>query len=394
MNLQIDSFARCVDYLLSNKVSKQNQMTLLKHDASLIQYIENQTDEMKWFVVNDYPEYFKFIKNPSKELMKFAVKAFETNICYVDLNNDLFSKELMWISVKNHLDAVLHIKFGNYDKEFEMDIASYAVRRGWWCISGLLKLMKHHDMSKLKKIAIEQNGMLIEEFSDDKELWKLAIQSNSYAIQFIDFDRDLAMEAVKNNGLSLKFILRRNRDYESDDELIETALQENGLAIKYVYYQTEQMQRIAVINNINSSKYIKQPSFAIMKLIAENGGHIIDFKQKVSKERWLELVKIAIDADPNIIYSIKYDITDELKERAIKKKPKIIMALINPSKSMQTIASTSKYTTLNYINDPVEETLNTLTCIDALKYVNYARLSAEGKVNFKKKFTNFKNQLC
>lgn len=109
----IDLFVNDTSYFLEKKfkLSEKSYIAAIKQNGELIQYIENQTEEMCFESVKQDPYNIRFVIKKTEELCLFAVKSCGFCLKYIDIQ----TKEMCVEAVKQHEFNLVYVQDKNYD---------------------------------------------------------------------------------------------------------------------------------------------------------------------------------------------------------------------------------------------------------------------------------------
>lgn len=228
---------------------------ILSYDGMMLKYVKNQTYKLCEIAVMQNGISLQFVSSKHKD----------KKICELAVINNRFA--LQFVDAKFQSEKICECALFQNPDVFE------------YIHSDALTL-------ELCELAIIQNSDIID-FIDPNYVFynylaKFAVSRNGNSIQYVkkitDEIRKLAVidnpQCVKHDGLSLKFI-----KYQNMTLCIDAVLQ-NGLALQYVQpsFKTPELCKIAVNQNIDSTKYInKNTNDQWVDLLVNKIVHLINF---------------------------------------------------------------------------------------------------------------------
>jgi len=236
--------------LNSDNIYKIFIKNILKSDGLLLQFINNQTDEMCIIACKNNINSYQYIKNKSYNLDKILLNNDGRILQFMNNQTD----ELCEIAIKNNIYAYQYIK----NKTIDLDNKLLKID---------LKILQVIDdkifesyMNFIKCKDIIQHKDFINKYY---ELDKKILDIDGLLINYIDTLTDELCEiAIKNNINAYKYI--KNKTYELNRKLLNI----NGLLLQFIYSQDDKLCIIALKQNILSYQYVKNKNTRI-KLLYE-----------------------------------------------------------------------------------------------------------------------------
>lgn len=188
----------------------------LKSNPSYIQDLNEVDEELNLFMVNNNGNNVKYIKNPSKEVQKEAIKNVPLSVQYIEK----IDEEIGIISVKSLWNSLGLIK--NPTEE----IIKEAIKTKGWAIQFV-----KDPSEELQVLAVEKDYDAIKYIKNPSENVQLKAINNYYtAIRFIENPTLKAkIEAIRLNGEAINYI----SNYDLDE--IKIFISENINVVKYIY---------------------------------------------------------------------------------------------------------------------------------------------------------------
>lgn len=188
----------------------------LKSNPSYIQELNEVDEELNLFIVNNNGNNVKYIKNPSKEVQKEAIKNVPLSVQYIEK----IDEEIGIISVKSLWNSLGLIK--NPTEE----IIKEAIKTKGWAIQFV-----KDPSEELQVLAVEKDYDAIKYIKNPSENVQLKAINNYYtAIRFIENPTLKAkIEAIRLNGEAINYI----SNYDLDE--IKIFISENINVVKYIY---------------------------------------------------------------------------------------------------------------------------------------------------------------
>lgn len=189
----------------------------IDNNQKAILYID-QTEELCYNFIEKYPNIIEYIKNPTREMYRLAIKKNPQTIRFNKFRYGFEEedKELCMIALNQDPSTINWIPKGDdfptnhmYENILEKD--------------GLLLryIPFERRTHRMKKIALKQNGLALQYIND---------QISSF--------------------LGIKYLSRKM------EELYEIAITQNGLAIQYVKYKYPKLCEMAIKQNLRAILYI------------------------------------------------------------------------------------------------------------------------------------------
>ena len=227
------------------EITDKMALTAIKNDAHTIKYVDNQTYEMQNIAIEDDPTLIAYCKKPVKPLMRKAVEANSSAITFIKLP----PKDIQMIAIKDNPNLAGDIRV------LHPDVLFYAIKKAPTIIG---------YPSIRSKLTDEMKEFIIRRDPND--------------IMFMENpSEELQLIAVKKDPDTFKII----QNLATDEVRIE-ALKRNGDLIRHIApsKQTEEMQIIAIKNDIYSYNHIYNPSEKVKKLYDK----LIVDRRKVAEE--------------------------------------------------------------------------------------------------------------
>lgn len=327
-------------YLLSNKEhSPDLQMKSVKEDVNNIKYINNPTEEVQKYVLDQNPKF----------IIYFHSKKYNDNFKYM----------------KNYYDEI-DIDYNNF------------------------KYMKNIPKSVLFEIYNTFPDLqLYIELSKEEQL-EIIDNCESEPIEYMNItSEDVKLAVVKKDGLNIKYIknpslkiqkaaINENIHSFSDiinpsKEFIQYALDNWPGVIQYIKKPTKEQQMLVVTKYINNYRYIKNPSPNVRRFVCQNDG--IEYIDNPTKEEQMIAIKnspfvcilhnITNPTEEAIFASISingYEAmknisnpTDKMKYEAVKNCSLAISLIKKPSYELQKMAIDDDINNIIYIDNLHED---------------------------------------
>lgn len=270
---------------------------------SIIQYIPEPSDEIKWHALNAGPDALKYIEKPTLEMCEFAIektsyldeailkkikhhkptqkivdaimKSYKCPIQYIP--EEYYTEELVTTAIKknginlNHVpDKYINKKLceialqSNYaslqyipEEYIDEQLCEMALQSSY---ASLQYIPNKYQTNEIRKRVISKHPSYLNYCAEiDNELMRLAFKSETGCrkdrMRYINWysEADI-LRLVKLNP----HIIRVLNENKKTDRVIRTALEINGYALEYVNNQTEEYQRIALLSQPNAKKYINE----------------------------------------------------------------------------------------------------------------------------------------
>ncbi len=229
--------------------------------------------------------------------------------------------------------------------------------------------------------AIRKFPHLIAGEEQTEKLQRIAVHSNIYSIKFIKtpcksvvdeicYKEAFVLEELLNTSASLSLenirdVATRNQDalkllrahgYQIPMEIVELAIATFPELIDEEEFQPEKLQNIAVSANPSAFQWIRNPADSTLKIAIEKKFKLV-FKMLKNNVRMGEgslSAALAQDEDSLVgqLYKHGYDLSQELLEIAIKKNPKCISQIPNPSQELQEQAVKANPFTIAFLQNP------------------------------------------
>lgn len=247
-----------------------------------------------------------------------------------------------------------------------------------------LELFRAHGYEIAEKhleAAIRKFPHLIAGEEQTEKLQRIAVHSNIYSIKFIKtpcksvvdeicYKEAFVLEELLNTSASLSLenirdVATRNQDalkllrahgYQIPMEIVELAIATFPELIDEEEFQPEKLQNIAVSANPSAFQWIRNPADSTLKIAIEKEFKLV-FKMLKNNVRMGEgslSAALAQDEDSLVgqLYKHGYDLSQELLEIAIKKNPKCISQIPNPSQELQEQAVKANPFTIAFLQNP------------------------------------------
>lgn len=328
----------------------------------------NLTEELYYKIINKYPLYIRFIKNPTFEQKKCAIQ----HNCKVNYISN-FDEELCDIAISVNGFSLLY-----FSKIYPQFIN---VKRIILAINTYPSIINHpniiKEFSEIENIlehALKCKGKLIIDikknyydiYNKNKEKYiKIALSNYSNIItdneiiNDINFDYDLCKLSVsgKSENCNILEIIKINYPQFYNEELIYFALGNNGMYINAVDEPTTKMIMIAVGNEPKAIKYVKKHTFKVCISILKKDPYNIKYVNRYDLEDY-EYEALCINAlTQKTNESIKFMInpSENVKKIAVKMCSSNIKYCIEPSDELKCLAIKNSCKALKYIKNPTKE---------------------------------------
>ncbi len=261
---------------IKNKTNTINK-TILNIDGNMIQYIFNQTKELCNIAINQNINSFKFIKNKTYELNKQILN--KNGLLLEFIENQ--TEELCFIAIKNNINAY------NFVKDKTYDIDHYFLNNN---NIKIFELYKNIELYEILKNILNKNGLLLEFIENQtEELCIIAIKNNINAYNFVKhktYEIDKSILKIQNN------LVINNEIYE----ILKNILNKNGLLLEFIENQTEELCIIAIKNNINAYTFVKNKTYEINKILLNIDGNMLQYIENQTDELCIIAIKNNINA--------------------------------------------------------------------------------------------------
>ena len=319
-----------------NKLSKQEQLKILKEVGSEIKNIKNPSEDLQLVAVNNDGKNLKYIlKNGIKPSDRVQIAAI-LNTSNTDISMDIFTdlidhgiepcdrvkleavkadpsiiqyitnpdEKLQLIAVNNDWDSLIHILNNNITPSEKVQLL--AIRYSDECSVALIKSLLDHNIELTEKVKLA------------------AVKLNSKCIKIM-----LEHGIIPSEQLQL--IAIRNDDFDDEKYIIQYL---NDYDVKL----SEKVQLASIQSDSRSIRYIKSPSEDVqLAAVSDNAEliHDIIFNDIIPSEE-VQLEAVSING-----LTIEY----------------LIDAGINPSEEVQIAAVTSDKNALDFIKNPSEKVI-------------------------------------
>lgn len=320
----------------------------VSHYYTAIKHVE-QTDEFCELAVTADFETFKFINNPSKELIIKCLKVDPHVLKFIDNQTE----EFINIALNSDIRTFCYIDEEKINQNI-MDLFIDNFYNGIRIVGRFI----HHIPSEFRTKdtfyrLIEKDPNVIKYLEEDEQdefpdLCLMALREDGLLLKFIkNHTREMDLTAVKSNGLALKFVK------EQDEEICIAAIKQNkkayrlycrihtqavyeaivkksGIMIQYVPYNniTEEMVDIAMSKSALAIKYIPLKFIKdeyCVKAVNKKAFLIKDILRKGYRSSILvELLLEAFEKDLYLLDFIHLYPTDEYSIRAIEEFPNVL----------------------------------------------------------------------
>ena len=150
-------------------------------------------------------------------------------------------------------------------------------------------------------------------------------------------DEQVQMLAVQQNVRAIRYIK------EPSDQVQMLAVQHNGYAIKYIKEPSDQVQMLAVQQNGCSIRYIKEPSNQVQMLAVQHNGYAIQYIKEPSDQ----VQMLAVQQNGCAIRYIKKP-SDQVQMLAVQKNGNAIQYIKDPSDQVQKLSQKNNTIRLFY----------------------------------------------
>jgi hypothetical protein len=266
----------------------------VKYYGFSLRYVKNQTKEICLAAVSNIGYAIAYIKkeNQTKDICLAAVNNAGFAIRYIHKDN--ISEEIALVAVKQN-GLVL-----NYIINKTHEICYDAINQNGLALKYVPKDMLNEDMYL---DAVKQNGLALEfinEEDQNEDICNEALKKNIDAIKFVkkNIDYDLALKAIRKDVMNLQYIPHAHVD------IINEAFNKDHNVIKYIknYNQTEEMCLKAIQHDIDLIQYVnfKIPNDLAIKAVTKNGIYLKNIINQTD-----EIVKIALEQNINAFKYVK-----------------------------------------------------------------------------------------
>jgi competence CoiA-like predicted nuclease len=212
---------------------------LISSNGLLLEFIDNQNDELCEIACKNNINAYKFINNKSYELDKILLNIDGRILQFIDTQTD----ELCEIAIKNNYYTYNYIK--NKSTELDKKLLNVNIR--------LLELIdnKTYDLYNtiINNANIDSYKSILNKYN---ELDKLLLNKNGLLLKYIENQTDeLCIIACRNTLDAYYFIKNKS------DELNQKLISINGLLLKFMTNQDDRMCINAIKQNPNSYQYVR-----------------------------------------------------------------------------------------------------------------------------------------
>ena len=233
-----------------NSISVESCEKIISSDGLLLQFIDNQTDELCVIACSNNLNAYQYIKNKSYKLDKKLLLIDGRILQFIDNQTD----ELCEIACKDNIYAYQYIK----NKTIDLDNKLLKIDLKILQIIDNKIFESYMNFINCKDI-IQHKDFINKYYELDKKILNI----DGLLINYIDALTDELCEiAIKNNINAYKYI--KNKTYELNRKLLNI----NGLLLQFIYSQDDKLCIIALKQNILSYQYVKNKNTRI-KLLYE-----------------------------------------------------------------------------------------------------------------------------
>lgn len=276
--------------------TEKEQLKFLEQRPDSFYLIKNPSRKVQEKAVSLWGSNIKYISNPDEKLQKLAVRDDTSNIKYIENPTPMVQKYV----VKDYPEYIEFIK--NPTEELQL----YCVR---------------NDPESFEYIK-----------NPTESVQKLAVKLYGYNILFIkDPSEELQMLAVNSDPSSIEYI-------DNPTEKVQLAsLRYDFYNINYINNPTEKVQLMVVKSDINYIYNIDEPTPAVQLYAIKINPTIISQISDPTEE----VQMIAVKYDPNLLARIKRP-TEKVKIQAVTEMPSLLKLIKNPSDEVKQAAKEAK----------------------------------------------------
>lgn len=296
-------------YVDKNLLNEETLLNFIRLNGLVIQFIRDKTYKICKIAIEQNPLAFKYIDHPTDknnnktifydELAEYAINKDSSLINYVKCP----SLELCKLAIKKDVFSYNQINFSeNSTLKMKLELQLYLVS-----LDGLN--IKHIDYSystklcdvpiQVQAVAVKQNGLVLQYITNTTiEVKILAIQQNGLALQYIDKPNyEMEKIAVSQNGLAIQYI----KSIKNQIDEIITTINKIHTFYKYKVKINEMINRNSNVNNfiIIHDLFIKHNILKNTKLYKKN---ITNRIENIYKDNQL---KELIQNDPTLNYILE-----------------------------------------------------------------------------------------
>jgi hypothetical protein len=199
-------------------------------------------------------------------------------------------------------------------------------------------------MNNGEKYQFHLSSAQLMDVKDDEVDFNEFNKTYPWVFKNIKFTEEEQKLAVQQNGQDIKYIKNPS------EEIQKLAVQNDGYAIRFIANPSEEIKKLAVQQYGYAIQYIKNPSEEIQKLAVQQNGSAIKYIANPSEE----LKKLAVQ---NYGFAIRYikNPSEELQKLAVQKNGLAIHYIKNPSEEVKKLAVQQDGYAIRYIDNPSEE---------------------------------------
>lgn len=311
-----------------NSMSKEDQITVIKENSVLIQFIEDPCEEVQMEAVKDNVWNFRFLKNPSVEVCKYVYYKNADVLIKVDYVPEEFQ---IWLSKRPEVGLC------HYIKNATCRVIDMILRKkhpvNVWDISRFNTLSESQMLRAVKK-----NPFVIRDFKNPSQK----------VLDAVDWDRIKEDHEWAMGSRSRAYRVDTENLNNSSEKVKLEAVSKDGDFIQYIENPSLKVISTALNNRFSCIEYIKgEIPYDIIKEALKINGRGLEFLENPS----LELQKIAIESVPCSIKFIKNP-CEEIQILAVKKEDFAINYISNPCEEAQLLALESDKDLYNRILNP------------------------------------------
>ena len=331
------------------KPSDDVQICAIEQNSKAIVYIKNPSVTVQKEFARMYPHDKASIQNPTKEIIFAGLKG----------RSESASEWIKLLKDPTEEDLINAVK-----------ICAYAIK---WL---------DNPSEKVQLAAVRKVGYSIKYIKHPTELVQITAitnkdgrESGGSILSYInDLCENAKLAAVNLDGNFIKFIKNPS------DEMKLLAIRQSGYSIRYINNPSESLKMEAVSHNGGVIQYIKNPSREIQLAAVENDGHAIYYIKNPTHEVKLAAVKktgtainyirspneeiqlAAVQQNPhaiNYIFSKNIILSNKVLETAIRKQPRVLEMIPNPSEDLKLLAVSIDGIAITCIRNPSEKIIDT-----------------------------------
>jgi hypothetical protein len=353
----ISSYPKSIKYL--SHVNADMHLTLVKINGNVLEYIEEQNEELCMNAIDENDYAFNYI-NPKLKTKKFIKKIIDKHpICIRYVNNP--SKKLCMSVLRKNGLLLEYIKNKSYDLcviAIENDPNAIKII----CDSHNQGYLTQDQINKLCMIAIESDACTLEYIENQTiEMCLKAVELDYYAFNYVKNKTiDICMKAIGfyTDVLNhISFLVKHGSDIEK--EFIKK--NKYDIYMKALDYSHHALEYVDISNIYDHKTFEKYTYILCLKAVKKDGDalkyiHELQKKKSIaylSNEKIYNIYITAIDNNPCSIRHVKEQ-TDELCLRAVRQNGEALKYIDKDKKTeilyMEAINEKSSHS-LYYIED-------------------------------------------